>query len=111
VFVSVLLVGYGLIVLNHMAYSFWLSSGPPNDFPQAWYQEGLVSMWQGIALVSLGAFVQFRLATLVPNWFFRVFVVLVVAGLIYPYFREWLLIDSCLDIGGAWDDQSFECQS
>lgn len=107
---SVLLISYGLLILNHSFYSFWIAGGPPNKYPDAWYQQGIISGWRAIALIVIGFFCQFRwqkLKSSIFSWF--VFIV-VILGFVYPYAREQWLIDTCLDSGGKWSSEYFNCE-
>mgnify|MGYP001439554454 FL=1 len=107
---TVLFVGLGLWMLNHSMFSFWVSGGPPNNYPEAWYQQGIISGWRAIALFTLGVLVQFHLKVLFNSWVVKAVVLLVVFGLIYPSVREFWLVDACLDGGGAWAEEYFQCQ-
>jgi|GEM_PF-4479792 len=108
---TVLFVALGLWLLNHSIFSFWVSGGPPNNYPEIWYQQGIISGWRAIALLTLGVMVQFRLNVVLKSWGARVVVLLVLLGLTYPSAREFLLIDACLDEGGAWSKEYFKCQT
>lgn len=110
VLLSVLLAGAGLFVLNHSIYSFWLSGGPPNEYPQAWYNQGIVSGWRGLALLIAGVFVQLKWSTFRYSLLVKIISAGVAAGILYSYIRPHLLIDSCLDSGGAWDYIHYECR-
>ncbi|MBR9871911.1 MAG: hypothetical protein GYB26_12315 [Gammaproteobacteria bacterium] len=108
---TIVLVIAGVWMLNHSFYAFWLSDGPPNDYPAAWRQQGIISAWSGIAFLFLSYCFQFRLRKLWASWAVRVAGLSVLAGLSYPHLREWLLIDQCLDSGGKWLELYFECQA
>ncbi len=102
----------GLLYLNGAAYSSWVSWGPPNDYPNAWEQNALVQLGYSITLLSTGILFfkalkkkfEFKLSKYVYFW-----LVIVVLSLSYPQVREFLLIDNCLDSGGKWSVEYFEC--
>lgn len=103
--------GWGLFVLNHSFYSFWLASGPPNDYPEVWYQQGIISGSYAVALFTCGVCCQFYLSKLKSSYIFWFVLFLVAIGLAYPYSKEWLLIDACLDGGGSWSQKYFRCEN
>lgn len=107
---TMLFVILGLWMLNHSVFSFWVSGGPPNNYPEVWYQQGIISGWRAIALFAIGIFVQFQQKVLLNSWVVKVVVLLVASGLAYPSVREFWLIDACLDSGGAWAEEYFQCQ-
>ena len=100
----------GLLCLNQSLYSLWVAGGPPTDFPNAWYQNGIVWAWRGLALLVFGIFFQFKWHSLRSSWLAKLITAIVILGMLYPYAREQLLIDSCLDGGGAWSAQHFDCR-
>lgn len=105
------LIVYGSVIVNHSFYSFWLSYGPPNDYPEAWYQIGLIYFWRGIGLITAGIYFQFLWSRIRSSKIVKIWSGIVFIGLFYPYVREFLLIDTCLDEGGAWVDIYFRCES
>jgi hypothetical protein len=107
---SIVFLGVALFYLNHSAYSFWLSSGPPNDYPKVWYNQGIISGWYAIVLICAGIFFQFRWAKLKSSRFAKFIAVALLCGLAYSHSRQYFLIDTCLDFGGAWDYEHFECK-
>ena len=107
---TIILVCAGLLVLNHAMFSFWVSGGPPNDYPQIWYQRGIVMGWRALLLIALGVLIQFSFSTLKKSWFVRGLLVVLILGNAYPYLREFILIDRCLDSGGSWSKEYFECK-
>ena len=101
----------GLWMLNHAIFSFWVSGGPPNDYPEAWYHQGIKSWWRAVALITVGVYCQFTFIKIRKSWIAKLILLLAFLGLMYPYAREFILIDSCLDSGGAWSEQYFTCQN
>ncbi|KJV06309.1 hypothetical protein VZ94_12315 [Methylocucumis oryzae] len=98
-------------MLNYSLYCFWISGGPPNDYPEAWYQQGIISGWYSITLLVSAIFAQFTLKQIKKSIFAKMVIVLVLLGLCYPYVRQYLLIDNCLDSGGSWSSKYFKCGS
>lgn len=110
ILLSILFVGTGLFFLNHSFYSFWLSDGPPNDFPKAWYNQGIISGWRALAFIGVGIFCQFPWAKLKSSRAAKLVGIALLFGLAYSYSRQYFLVDACLDNGWAWDYAHFECQ-
>ena len=110
VVLTLIFVAAGLICLNQSMASFWVAGGPPTDFPNAWYQNGIIWGWRGLALLVFGIFLQFKWQSLRTSWLVKLITAIVILGVLYPYVREQLLIDSCLDGGGAWSTQHFDCK-
>lgn len=107
---SIVLIVFALLLLNHSFYSFWLAGGPPNEYPQSWYNQGIVSGNRAISLIIFGIAVQFSWEKLKKSWLFWLSIVLVLLGFVYPFIREQVLIDSCLDNGGSWQTIYFSCK-
>jgi phage shock protein PspC (stress-responsive transcriptional regulator) len=103
----------GIVYLNSAAYSSWASWGPPTDYPKAWGQRALTHFGlsitffstAGMALIGLRKGFDWKRSKLKYLW-----VILVVLGMGYPCMKEWLLVDKCLDSGGAWDTAHFMCR-
>ena len=99
----------GLLYLNGAAGSWWVSWGPPNEYPKAWEQQAIVQF--GLAVVcfvtgpTLFVFLKDKRSKLVYVW---LIVVLLCLG--YPEAREWMDIDKCLNAGGAWRNSHFDCR-
>jgi len=106
-------IGGALLYANSSFYSAWVSGGPPNDYPHAWAQRAIIHFGYAIALFSTGimAFValgrnfKFKASKLKYVW-----IIVLLLSLGYPECREFVLIDKCLDSGGAWDESHFECR-
>lgn len=107
---SIVLIVFALLLLNHSFYSFWLAGGPPNEYPQSWYHQGIISGNRAISLIIFGIAVQFSWEKLKKSWLFLLSIVLVFLGFVYPFIREQVLIDSCLDNGGSWQAIYFSCK-
>ncbi len=107
------LIASGLLYLNSAAYSAWVAGGPPNDYPHAWEQRALVHFGISISLMASGvmAFISFKSDF---KWkasqYKYVWLLILLLGLGYPKTREWILTDKCLDSGGTWSSQHFDCK-
>jgi hypothetical protein len=103
----------GLLYLNSTFYSAWVAGGPPNDYPHAWAQRALIHFGFSISLMASGvmAFIAFKADF---KWkvskYKYLWILILLLGLGYPKAREWVLVDKCLDSGGAWSSQHFECK-
>lgn len=107
---SIILILCGLLLLNHSFYSFWLADGPPTEYPHSWYHQGIISGNRAISLILFGILVQFSWSNLKISWLFWLSILLILLGLVYPFIREQVLIDSCLDSGGSWQKIYFSCK-
>ena len=103
----------GLLDLNHAAFSSWSSWGPPTKYQHAWAQEALLHFGYStsllataiMALVAVRPGYDWRLSKIKYFW-----IAVVVLGMGYPRIKEQILIDKCMDSGGAWSKEYFECQ-
>ncbi len=103
----------GLFYLNSAAYASWISWGPPNDFPLRWEHESIVRFGLSLSALSVGMILFSALkkgfSFKSKNYSFYCFVCVLVLSLMYPKAREYILIDSCLDSGGYWQSDYFQC--
>jgi hypothetical protein len=98
------------IYLNSALFSVWVAGGPPTPYPEAWAHRALVHACTAGALVlagiaafrGIGAFPRIGSIPLLLG-------LAALAVLAFPRFREFLLIDSCLDSGGRWEEAAFQC--
>jgi hypothetical protein len=110
---SVLFIVLGLLYLNGAAGSWWVSWGPPTEFPEAWEQRAIAQLGYAIALLATApmAFItlkqKFNLRSSKYKYWW---VVIIVAALSYSHLRAFLFADSCLDSGGSWQSIQFRCQ-
>ena len=103
---------FGLLYLNGAFGSWWASWGPPTEYPEAWEQQAVKRLCIAVALLFTGPMVfvtlkngyKFKKSIYIYVWF-----VVVILSLSYPSVREFVLIDKCLDSGGAWSEEHFEC--
>jgi len=102
----------GLLYLNGAAYSSWVSWGPQNEYPKLLEHRSIVWLGFSIVLLSTGIVVfrslregyKFKVSKYIIFW-----LMLAIISLGYPVVREFLLIDNCLDSGGAWSAKYFDC--
>ena len=108
----IIFIVFGLLYLNGAASSWWLSWGPPNDYPKAWEQESLRRLGFSLTCLFTGPmlFIAFK-----ENFNFKaskykyIWLLVVILSLTFPHIREFVLTDSCLDSGGEWSEKYFEC--
>ena len=96
-------VAWGLLQLNAAIAAFWLAGGPPTPNPDGWsFIAGNRLAWAAASFVA-GAALFFLLRGSRPVNRYAI-AGLVVAALLaaYPYFREFMATDECLDSGGKW---------
>jgi len=58
-----------------------------------------------MAFVALGKSFNFGASKMKYVW-----LIVLLVSLAYPHLREFVLVDNCLDSGGAWDKPHFECR-
>ena len=109
----VCLIGLSLLYLNSTAYSLWAAGGPPTEVPNAWLHRALVNFGYSISLFA-GAILAFKVLktgfSINKSKSVYIWLLIIASALVYPQAKEYLLIDSCLDSGGKWSEQYFECQ-
>ncbi len=90
-----------------------MSWGPPNERPQYYLHAAIYKLGVSAAffcsapMLFMGLKNGFSLARSRYKFFW---ITLVIVALGYPHLREWFLIYTCLDSGGAWDAFHFECK-
>jgi len=108
---TTVLVVYGLFLLNHVFYSLWSSTAgiSPNKYEAAWYQEALISFTYAVLAFFLAFLTSIKWRTIKSNRYVHVFAFIVIMLLAFPYVKEYMLTDNCLDNGGAWSHKYFQC--
>ncbi|MES9833542.1 MAG: hypothetical protein ABW139_15005 [Candidatus Thiodiazotropha sp. DIVDIV] len=94
---------FGLLTLNSAFAAWWISWGPPNDYPMAWEQEAVRRLGISISMLLTGvmAFIALK-----PKFSFKkskfkyVLALITISALAYPTFRAFIHEDACLDRGG-----------
>jgi len=110
---SVGLICLSLLYLNSAAFNSWASWGPPTKYPRAYAQIALIHLGYSIALFATGIMVFIALK---KDFSWRrskykyIWLILLILCLGYPKAREFELIDKCLDSGGSWNNEYFECR-
>jgi len=111
-FLLITFVIFGLLYLNGAASSWWLSWGPPTDYPEAWEQQAIKRLSISLILLFTGPMIFVALKdefSYKKSRYIYIWVVIILASVSYPKSREWLLIDTCLDSGGKWEHKYFKC--
>ncbi|MCP5306776.1 MAG: hypothetical protein H6953_15130 [Chromatiaceae bacterium] len=106
-------IAFGLLALNGAFAAWWVSWGPPTDYPAAWEQEAIRRLGISISLLFTGpmAFVAMK-----PEFSFRkskfkfVWALVVLVSLAYSPVRAFIQKDACLDAGGSWKEGYFVCE-
>jgi hypothetical protein len=107
------LIGLGLLYLNSTMFSLWAAGGPPTEVPNAWLYRALVHFGFSVALFATAIFI---FKVLKPGFSFKdkkiqyIWLVVIAVTIGYPPIKKFILIDSCLDSGGKWSPDHFECQ-
>ena len=107
-------VAMGFLYLNGAAGSWWVSWGPPTDYPKAWEQQAVTRFCISIVFLFTAPMVfmvlkqgfNFKRSVYKYVWLF-----VVVVSASYPQLREFMKIDACLDSGGTWNEKYFECRN
>ncbi|ABD81591.1 hypothetical protein Sde_2331 [Saccharophagus degradans 2-40] len=109
IFARVVLILFGLYLLNGAVFGFWAASGPPTDTPEYFEHIGVTRLSFAIACFSAIALVGIRLSDFKRQKLYWAPVAIIVVCVVYPKAREQIHIDSCLDQGGSWQ-VNFKCQ-
>jgi hypothetical protein len=112
-FLSAGLIVLGSIYLNSAFFSTWAAGDSLTRRPHAWEQRALLHCGYSVGLIATGIMALIGLKTNY-NWrkskYKYIWLILLLLSLGYPKAREWILIDKCLDSGGQWDIEYFECR-
>ena len=105
----------GLFFLNSAAFASWLSWGPPNKYPLSWEQASIVRLGFALAALSVGSIFFIVLSKgfsfKAHNYKLYFFIVVLTLSIGYPKARELFLVDGCLDSGGSWQSDYFQCKN
>jgi hypothetical protein len=100
----------GLFMLNDAFFSAWVAGGPPGEHKLGWERRSLASLVFALALFcTAGA--AFRAIPRIPQIGKVSWALFLVAALLaaVPLAAREVLINSCLDSGGAWNSNYLEC--
>ena len=98
-------IAWGALQLNGAVFAAWVAGGPPAPNPEGWlFVAGNRLAWAAASFLA-GASLFVLLRRVRPTSRYAV-VALVAAVLLtaYPYIREFIASDACLDSGGQWLD-------
>jgi hypothetical protein len=95
----------GLLQLNGAVFAAWVAGGTPSTNPDGWlFIAGNRLAWAAASfLAGAGLFVLLRRDRPASRY---AVVALAAAVLLtaFPYIREFIVSDACLDSGGRWSD-------
>ena len=103
----------GLLILNGAAGSWWVSWGPPTNYPEAWEQRAVSQIGYAIALFATAPmlFNAFKYKFNLKKYRYKYWWLLtIIIAIGYPHVRVFMLTDSCLDSGGKWQATYIRCQ-
>ena len=107
------LIVWGSMHLNNAFFSILAAGGPHTRHPHTWSQKALVHFGYSVGLFATSIMALIGLKT-DYNWrkskYKYIWLILLLLSLGYPKAREWILIDKCLDSGGKWNIEYFECR-
>ena len=95
----------GLLQLNGAIAAAWLAGGPPTPNPEGWlFVAGNRLAWAAASfLAAFGLFFLLRHVRPIGRYAIAALVVALLLSA-FPYFREFVASDACLDSGGRWLD-------
>ncbi|TNY25236.1 hypothetical protein [Fulvimonas soli] len=96
---------WGLLQLNGAVFAAWVAGGPPSPNPDGWlFVAGSRLAWAAASfLAGAGLFVLLR-RDRPANRYAVVALAAAVLLTAFPYIREFIASDACLDSGGRWSD-------
>jgi hypothetical protein len=93
-----------------MFYSFWVAGGPPTKYPESYFQQGVFRLNVAIILGISAFLVTRKWEQIKKGKINKLLIIVCVLCALYPFLRKEVLIDKCLDSGGAWSYQNFQCE-
>ncbi|MBB1089100.1 hypothetical protein H4F99_11475 [Lysobacter sp. SG-8] len=95
---------WGALQLNGAVFAAWAAAGPPSANPEGWlFVAGNRLAWAGASfLAGAGLFLLVRerpIGRFAAGLLIAAFLLVV-----FPYAREFVATDKCLDSGGRWSD-------
>ena len=109
----VICLALGLLYLNGAAGSWWVSWGPPTDFPESWEQRAILQLGYATALFATAPmlFITFKHRFNLKAYSYKYWwLAIIIISLSYPHARVFVLADRCLDSGGKWQATYIRCQ-
>ena len=103
---------FGLLYLNGAAASWWVSWGPPTDYPKAWEQNALIKLSYSLLLLFTGPMIFVGLNNnynIKESKYKFIWLVVIIVSLSYPNVREFILKNKCIDSNGQWSEKHFVC--
>lgn len=105
---------FGFLYLNDTVGSWWVSWGPPTDYPRVWEHQAVVRFCVSLAFLATApmVFLVFKEGFNLKRSVYKyVWLLIVIVAISYPQIRKFLKVDSCLDSGGKWSEELFECET
>lgn len=96
---------WGCLQLNGAVFAAWVADGPPTPNPEGWlFVAGNRLAWTAASfLAGVSLFVLLRRGRPASRYAVAALVAAVLLTA-YPYVREFMASDACLDSGGRWSD-------
>lgn len=109
--VLVLGIGLALLYLNSAAFSAWVATGPPNDYPEAWLQRafGHLCIAMGVFLVSVVLFRLIKPGARIGSVVIICLALTLVIG-IAPTARKRSLRKACEERSAMFDETLVRCE-
>jgi hypothetical protein len=102
---------WALLLLNGAVFAAWMAGGPPNPYPQGWAMLSQSRLAWACA-VAIGGIALFRIIQDMPTpgRLTRWLAVVAIVFAMWPSASKFIQIDRCLDNGGRWNDEGFQCE-
>lgn len=111
VIVCIILILASLYWLNGTVFAFWAAGGPPTDRPEYFVQMGITRFCVSCIIGVLAFLVTREFKDLFKSKLNISLMLLCLVLAVYPAVRKYVVIDACLDNGGAWDNAKFTCKN
>jgi len=105
------LIGLGLVLLNHTLFSFWVAGGPPGPFKLGWLRHAYAYFGFTVATFC-AAFGAFHALGGLPRPCLGSLLLLGLAAILFatPFAAREVLIHRCVSAGGSWNNAGLECE-
>ena len=97
--------------INGALFSFWAASGPPTEYPESFLQQGVFRFNIAIILGIVAFLVTRSWQQIKSSKVIKVLIIICFICALYPFARKYILIDKCLDNGGVWSYEYFQCEN